>query len=119
MGTNYYAVVNPCETCGKPDMKLHIGKSSVGWTFTFQGFKNNYDGLPFGIERILSYKGWLKLLRKKGVYIKNEYGKRVSLSKFISMVFCKKGEKNNHAKQFPDRNWLDEEGNSFSEGDFC
>ena len=33
MGMNYYLKVNPCRHCGHAATKLHIGKSSYGWTF--------------------------------------------------------------------------------------
>jgi hypothetical protein len=39
MGTNYYVVENACECCNRYDETLHIGKSSCGWAFTFQGVK--------------------------------------------------------------------------------
>ena len=32
MGTNYYARLNACVSCGRSD-ELHIGKSSAGWCF--------------------------------------------------------------------------------------
>lgn len=34
MGTNYYYYQDVCPHCGKPDKKLHIGKSSGGWYFS-------------------------------------------------------------------------------------
>lgn len=40
MGTNYELRRNICPTCSHSRDTLHIGKSSCGWTFTFQGHEN-------------------------------------------------------------------------------
>lgn len=33
MGTNYYLEINCCAHCGRPQKKLHIGKSHEGHVF--------------------------------------------------------------------------------------
>lgn len=43
MGTNYYVAKNKCDCCKRYDKEYHIGKSSWGWSFTFQGYP--YDNL--------------------------------------------------------------------------
>lgn len=37
MGTNYYWEYDRCEKCNRSE-RLHIGKSSAGWVFCFQGY---------------------------------------------------------------------------------
>jgi len=123
MGTNYYFERNVCPTCGHAEETFHIGKSSCGWTFSFHGFRGPYDCEDIGCP-ILSYKDWLKIL-PTGI-IKDEYGEEIDLKKFKELIENKKNEKFNHTiycqKEHPEHAirdcWLDEEGNSFSSGEF-
>jgi hypothetical protein len=129
MGTNYYHIKDKCPHCGRHDEPLHIGKSSGGWTFSFHG-----------TEQIRSYKDWLSQL-SIGT-IQDEYGDEISLEEFKKFVESKRGEPWNHARDVgvpgsaysvamkekygdscesrrPDgMEWLDDEGNSFSYGEF-
>ena len=107
MGTNYYARTNACRLCGISKEEIHIGKSSVGWTFTFHA-----------IDEIRSYKDWLNFLDDEHIKIFNEYDKEISLVNFKKLVESKKQEKNNHAKQYHKNSFLDNEGNSMSKGEF-
>jgi len=107
MGTNYYAREGICKECGVSKKETHIGKSSYGWTFTFHS-----------TDEIRSYKEWIEFLSQKEVKIFNEYGDEVSLKDFKKMVSAKTDEKHNHAKEYPEGNYLDKEGNSMSPGDF-
>lgn len=54
----------------------------------------------------------------EGGEIFDEYGEHITIPAFWRMVESKKGEKHNHAKDYPDGSWLDDEGNSFSSGYF-
>lgn len=133
MGTNYYLHYNICKCCSRSD-EIHIGKSSGGWTFSFQGFRQYgfcYKETGDKQEKelkITSYKDWLVFLEKmlsKGNEIRDEYGDKISLDSFKEMVERKKDEKFNHTKycmvEHPDTMkdlWLDEEGHSFSDGEF-
>jgi len=117
MGTNYYAILNYCDHCGRGD-KIHIGKSSAGWTFGFRGYTSVYgcDGL---VTPIKSYQDWIVYLDDKR--IENEYGEQFTLDDFMDIVKSKKDSKSNHAIESQKNNWidnkdcwLDEDGNSFS-----
>jgi hypothetical protein len=119
MGTNYYHRTNICECCNRYD-ETHIGKSSGGWTFSFQGFKKAYEDDE--TEEVLSYADWLNRLQSGGK-IFDEYGDEVSLDEFMALVEMKKGEKRNHTiycrTHHPGLdNWLDADGHSFSAGEF-
>ena len=108
VGTNYYA--RPCKICGHSKQVIHIGKSSAGWTFTFHA-----------TDEIKSYVQWLWFLQKDGVKIFDEYDKEISLKKFRKMVKEKRDAPHNHAKECNDpydHSFLDDEENSFSEGEF-
>lgn len=107
MGTNFYARIGVCKHCLAPKQEVHIGKSSIGWTFGFQS-----------TDEIRSYKAWLKQLKKSNVEIYDEYGKRWCINDFKELVENKRTEKNKHAVMYPDGCFLDREGNSFHEGDF-
>ena len=107
MGTNYYHVDdrNVCPTCGVGETHTHIGKSSLGWTFSFRGH-----------EQIRSYSDWLEVLEAGGTIL-DEYGRAVSLDDFKALVASKVAGKN-HIAEYPRDGWIDPEGHGFSGGDF-
>jgi len=117
MGTNYYATCNRCPHCGRTDDRLHIGKSSAGWTFTFQAVPagESWDG-----KRIASYGRWLEVLAQPGVEIRDQHGKACSLEDFKRMVDRKKdGKKHAEAMAaFKSEHCLDDDGHSFSVREF-
>jgi len=107
MGTNYYHHTNICEHCGRLDT-IHIGKSSFGWTFSFHATDN-----------IRSWKNWQEALQQGKIV--DEYDREVSLDDFIKLVEDKQKILGalNHALNYPDiYSFIDEEGYSFSEGEF-
>ena len=130
MGTNYYVAKNLCECCNRYDEEYHIGKSSYGWAFTFQGYP---------AERITSWKAWKEFLKNR--IIMDEYGERQGYDAFVQMVETYKapgyvredGHKNlthneqgkkgdMHPRQQawfnPDYDWDDESGYSFTSREF-
>jgi hypothetical protein len=124
MGTNYYVAKNLCDCCKRYDEEYHIGKSSGGWAFTFQGYK--YDGL-------VSWKYYKEFLQDK--IIMNEYGERIDYDWFVHFIETVKspsyvnpdnGNKNhlhNDAARKsgyfnPEHDWVDEDGYSFSDREF-
>lgn len=125
MGTNYYWQVNTCPSCGHPEKKYHIGKSSWGWTFTFHAL-SEYES-PTG-KPVRSVKDWKNLMRKPGMitdeygeaYLKKEFWKMVADKKKVSGALNHTTEAGNHDwyKNSPDSTWLDEDGNSFTSGEF-
>lgn len=83
MGTNYYWRINECECCKRFDEK-HIGKSSGGWEFNFQGYRNAQEtGDPK--DDILSWEDWKARLRESGS-IYDEYGTKLSFEEFVDLV---------------------------------
>lgn len=104
MGTNYYTKTKKCTTCGHKPEGLHLGKSSMGWTFSFQ-----YNGGKY-YKNVSQMKKWLKDKR-----IEDECGDEVSVDYFWEMVREKMKEKNNHAKQFPGFGSLVIGGHSFTD----
>lgn len=89
MGTNYYLKTEKCETCGHKEEGLHLGKSSMGWQFSFQ-----YNGGQY-YKNVEEMKEWLK--DKK---IENEYGEEVSYAEFWEMIENKqKPDFKNHAEE--------------------
>lgn len=108
MGTNYYTKENECDHCGRFD-EIHLGKSSMGWQFSFQ-----YNGGQY-YKNVEEMKVWLE-----SKTITNEYGDKVSNEQFWTMVKKKQVPTNsNHASQY---NCYDTEmvinGYSFSDGEF-
>lgn len=94
MGTNYYLHVKPCNHCGHAKRTIHIGKSSIGWTFSFHGYPNSWDD-----PKILCYQDWvdyLQTMTKTDGVIKDEYDKAVPLENLLKLIESKKYERLNH-----------------------
>jgi hypothetical protein len=125
MGTNYYVISNECKCCNRYDEEYHIGKSSHGWSFSFQGYK--YD-------KLTSWKMWKEFLKDKT--IKDEYGDAISYEDFVTLVETvkapgfinpngKKNQQHNEAGKKdkypwfnPEYDWDDDLGYSFTTREF-
>ncbi len=88
MGKNYYAKIDICPACNRPQQIIHLGKSSYGWKFMF-----NYQGGTY-YKNVKQMKEWLK--DKK---IESEYGDNVSPAKFWKMVHDKQKEESQNMKE--------------------
>lgn len=116
MGTNYFLRIDCCDKCGRSDEERHIGKASAGWTFSFQGY-HDYD------YPIKSFADWKAEIDREDTAIYDEYGRNVDKNEFYNLVEKKKSERLNHTvesskHQWGDDVWVDEEGHSFSGGEF-
>jgi hypothetical protein len=121
MGTNYYQRTDICECCNRYKEK-HIGKNSMGWQFSFQGY-TSYDDNP----KIKSFEDWKRELQADGK-IFDEYGRELTFEEFVELVESKNKAPNNHydycKKEAANRgydmlnDWKDDEGYSFSGADF-
>jgi hypothetical protein len=125
MGTNYYVAKNLCECCNRYDEEYHIGKSSFGWAFTFQGYP---------AERLTSWKAWKEFLKNQ--IIMDEYGDRKDYEWFVVFIEKEKspgfvnatgrknalhneaGKKDKYPWFNPDYDWDDEDGYSFTTREF-
>lgn len=123
MGTNYYVIKDKCECCKRSTREYHIGKSSGGWAFSFQGYPWN---------KLTSWKAWKEFLKDQA--IENEYGDPVSYEDFVKMVesykapgFCNENgrvnlQHNDEGKRKgwfnPETDWDDEDGYSFTTREF-
>lgn len=106
MGTNYYAKINKCKECGNSE-QIHLGKSSVGWTFSFQ-----YNGGKY-YKNIKQMKEWLK-----DKVIIDEYGGSIDSKKFFSMVEKKQKENKKHAESYKSKSDFIIGGYSFTDREF-
>ena len=107
MGTNYYAIINKCKACKRKD-KVHLGKSSYGWRFTFQYNRGKY------YKNITEMKTWLK-----DKEIRDEYGERVSYTTFWKMVAVKQKEEYAYSLLHPSSTDFMIGKYSFSDNEFC
>jgi hypothetical protein len=123
MGTNYYVIKDKCECCKRSTREYHIGKSSSGWAFSFQGYPWN---------KLTSWKAWKSFLADQA--IEDEYGEPVSYFDFVSMVesykapgFCNENGRTNlqHNDEGRKKGWFDpaidwddEDGYSFTKREF-
>ena len=114
MGMNYYTRTKKCPTCEHKPEGIHLGKSSMGWQFTFQ-----YNGGEF-YKNIQEMADWLA-----DKEIEDEYGQPVSHEEFWKMIEAKQIPQNqNHAammhEKYPehkDREYIID-GYSFSDCQF-
>lgn len=99
-----------CPACGA-DQKTHIGKSSAGWSFSFHG-----------TATIRSWVDWQKRLQAGEIW--DQYGGVWTLEALKDLVEGKtEGRRHfdymrDHYIEQASGHWLDDEGHSFSEGDF-
>jgi len=132
MGTNYYLYINICPHCKKEDERIHLGKKSWGWAFSVQGFKyldffgkaaNDFIEHALNYYSITEWKTWKDILKNmpKSWIIKDEEDREVTVKDFIKLVESSYKVKKNlkHAIECPsERDYLDDDGYSISEGDF-
>lgn len=127
MGMNYYALTNAecnhegyedvemCYSCFDTGKKaIHIGKSSMGWQFSFQAHKG-----------INSFRDWLSYIKNNHSPIFNEEGEKIKLLDFIKMVTFKQNKEGNlsHIDYCKERNevydcFKDNEGYNFINNEF-
>lgn len=83
MGTNYYLLKDTCQHCGKPDEKIHIGKSSCGWCFALRV-----------TDDIKNLSDWKKLFRNHSII--DEYGCNVSTDRMMEIITCRHSNNTDH-----------------------
>lgn len=93
MGCNYYLVTDPCPDCHRGEDKIHLGKFSMGWAFSFRGY--HAGELPDG-QVIENFEDWEKFIWKNGE-VQDEYGDREVTQLFIDRVKDRTGL--HHAEQ--------------------
>lgn len=114
MGTNYYwrtKESDTCPHCGRSDPPVdhHIGKSSGGWTFTFS---------TGGDLNIRSYAQWRAVFAEGNGRIVDEYDREHSPADFDDLVRAKLGGRC-HAREYPERCFIDHDNHGFLDHDFA
>ena len=124
MGTNFYLHRPSCPHCKRTDPPIHIGKSSVGWTFIFRGYETD-SPLGGSLVSFAAWRGALAIELKEGATIQEDYGREISLTDFNMLVERLQDAPNKTAAymraSYPntrDRYWVDEAGYSFSDEEF-
>ena len=119
MGTNYYA--DDDATCNNPAHveRLHVGKSSGGWKFGFHG-------IPTHEPALTSWAAWREFLTGRTIW--DEYGRALTLDEFADVVekrYTPTGRKaplcraRENAQNEWHRDYHDDEGFDFYDGEFC
>jgi hypothetical protein len=104
MGTNYYLRKNICKECARYD-ELHLGKSSMGWRFTFRAHNDPH---------IHSTEDWKKRMKEGLIF--DEYGCPVSEKEFWEIVEAKRDGKAHES--YDNDSWKDADGNDFYNREF-
>lgn len=126
MGTNYYVAANHCDKCERYDREYHIGKSSVGWSFAFRGYR---------AEGLVSWAAWRQFLKDQRIV--DEYNRVIEYDEFVDMIETLKapdyvnpntGRKNQQPNEAgrsgkypwfdPEYDWDDLQGYAFSAREF-
>ena len=104
--------------------EYHIGKASGGWAFSFQGYPWN---------KLTSWKDWKEFLKDQQIV--DEYGEEMRYNEFVEMVETFKsptyinsrtgkqnlsqfGESKKNGYFDIERDWIDEQGHSFTAVEF-
>lgn len=114
MGTNYYINFDYCPSCGR-GMRLHIGKKSAGWRFSFAAHKK---------PNIQCTHDWRELL--KYMPIIDEYDNEISYEAFFEIIEESRREPFNHydeckgkyGVEYDKQIYKDIEGFTFNEREF-
>lgn len=80
MSTNFYLSPPQCPCCGHQAASIHLGKSSVGWTF---GLHVRPE------ENINNWQDIINLIKEKQAdywSIRDEYGESYSFAQFVDVV---------------------------------
>jgi hypothetical protein len=78
MSTNYYLYEKPaCECCGREYEAMHIGTTGTEWNFAVHVIPE---------ERINSLDDWRTLWSKPGAFIRDEYGREVSIEEMERII---------------------------------
>lgn len=104
MGTNYYCYKKNHE-------RLHIGKKSGGWVFSFRGH-------DFHDYKIKSFADWKQYILTHDVEVFNEYYEKVENNDFFKMVEDSLKEPKNMMDYYGSEGWSDNCGYSFTYDDF-
>jgi hypothetical protein len=108
MGTNYYLhrKSDPCGECGhekNEPVEIHIGKSSMGWVWLWQGYKADGE-----LGRALAGPDdWFPFLAEEvaaGAQIRDEYSQDVALDELRERVVNRRGQRQNS------RDWTEHVG---------
>lgn len=102
MGTNYYVPDLNDPDAGSND-PLHIGKSSMGWVFTFHE-------VTVGEAILDSTRAWYKFLARASIV--DEYGRTVDRDDLFALIDAKRPGRHGDGR-------LDDEGQEFVKGEFC
>lgn len=141
MGMNYYATKPKCPTCGHIDVGFHIGKKAAGWKFHFQCADLDWDK-DRTARSLISWNQMKEYIVKNALVIEDEGNEILSMEEFEKIVhsegmlnvvnimhnkptndqereYCRP---KTHCPNLYERDrynfWNDEDGYSFSRGDF-
>lgn len=103
MGTNYFLRTIQCDKCMHTACEKHIGKASMGWSFSFMSY-----------DDIHSFQCWKREILDPKKLIFNEYNDPINKEWFFEMVKEKQKYKN-HARVFTNNPETEEEYNYLKE----
>lgn len=93
MSTNYYIQYRDCACCGAVGKRIHLGKSSIGWTFALRVSPDKgINDLNDIISLLKSECTSLKHPSSRGRLI-DEYGTEISIDQFVQRVTDRRNEK--------------------------
>jgi hypothetical protein len=86
--TNFY--LRPTGACESQCSNwVHLGKSSIGWTFTFRAYPDPDTAPPAVTWPVTDFASWRQLLDLGGVF--DEYGRHVVLADLLALIETQRG----------------------------
>lgn len=87
MGTlDIFLELEPCEHCGKPRRKLHVGRMSTGHTFKLN-VRTRAPHFIEGDDTPENMLDWVALLDSPKNTIRDEYGMKITYASLVSSIF--------------------------------
>jgi hypothetical protein len=97
VSTNFYLVLDPkpCGECGRGTNEgdIHIGKRSMGWVFTWQGFEPEQSPSGTALNDAETWRAFLAQEIQRGGHIQNEYREWLALVEFFAEVDSLRGNR--------------------------
>lgn len=115
LGTNYYAKINPCSECGRPEKRIHLTKLSMGWKPMIKRHRDHEGNIIY----YSGFEEFKEFLRRDNIAVEDEYHEEIDPEELIEKIE-KKHE--NDDNQFHDGygfdNYCKINGYEFSEGNW-
>lgn len=109
---NFY-MKKECKCCGVIK-ETHLGKSSAGWSFSFKGDRDE------GVKDFASWQARVEKLLADGYKLTDEGDSDIPLQDLLGSIMRKKSFGSQYTEPYDGdrRDWVDPDGNDFTDCEF-